>query len=151
MKAWNKEVFGDVEVCNQALIGEIKALDAREEINSLSYKEKLLQDQKGCELQKVMLMEEISWHKKSRVLCLMEGDQNTKFFHRMANYHRRNNFIMSISIDGTTFTSPEDNSASIVHFYEYLYSKSVCGDQCWMGCTLMFLIWSGLRVWWFLL
>ena len=37
------------------------------------------------------LLEEVSWRQKSREIWLKERDRNTKFFHQMANAHRRRN------------------------------------------------------------
>ena len=45
-------------------------------------------------------MEEASWRQKSRELWLKEGDRNTGFFYKLANAHRRRNFLRSISING---------------------------------------------------
>lgn len=69
LKLWNKEVFGHVGISKQDLLQEIAALDAREESHSLSDEEKLMWDQKRSKFQKAMLMKEISWRQKSRVLC----------------------------------------------------------------------------------
>ena len=52
------------------------------------------------ELEKTSLLEEICWRQKSRVLCIREGDKNTKFFHRIANSHRRFNSIDRLMVDG---------------------------------------------------
>ena len=38
-------------------------------------------------------LEDVSWRHKSREIWLKEGDRNTRFFHRMANSHRRRNSI----------------------------------------------------------
>ena len=52
------------------------------------------------ELEKVTLMEEIYWRHKSKVLYIREGDRNTRFFHRIANSHRRFNSIDRLLVDG---------------------------------------------------
>ena len=52
------------------------------------------------ELEKVTLMEEICWRQKSRVLCIREGDRSTKFFHHIANSHKRFNTIDRLMVDG---------------------------------------------------
>jgi len=44
---------------------------------------------------------ESSWHLKSRELCLAEGDNNMKFFHKVTSYKRNMNFIWEITnLDG---------------------------------------------------
>ena len=49
-------------------------------------------------------LEEIHWRQLSRELWLREGDRNTGYFHRMANAHRRVNFLDKIKINGVRLT-----------------------------------------------
>ena len=48
-------------------------------------------------------LEEISWRQKSRFLFVKEGDNNTRFFHQVANSHRRTNHIRGIEVDGVLY------------------------------------------------
>ena len=70
-------------------------------------------------------MEEICWRQKSRVLCIREGDRNTKFFHRVANSHRRFNSIDRLMVDGELSSDPEAIAECISRFYRQLYSENV--------------------------
>ena len=76
------------------------------------------------ELDKLAHLEETSWRQKSRVLWLKEGDNNTKFFHKMANSNRRRNFMKRVEVGGVVH---EDISAirdNVVCFYENLYQET---------------------------
>jgi hypothetical protein len=74
-------------------------------------------------LEKLLLMEEISWRQKSRVLWLKEGDKNSKFFHKIANSHRKTNTIDSLNINGITSTCQDEIREHISQFYEQLYME----------------------------
>ena len=56
---------------------------------------------------------------------MQEGDKNTKFFHRIANSHRRYNSISSLMINGEMSTDKEAISTSITQFYQDLYQEGV--------------------------
>jgi hypothetical protein len=121
LKVWNKEVFGDVGIKRQQLEGELQALDEKESLTSLSSAEQFRREGCQSELASVAHMEEVSWRQKSRVLWLKEGDNNTKFFHKMANSHRRYNYMEWVEVDGVIFEVEPEVREQVVHFYESLY------------------------------
>ena len=96
-------------------------LDVREETQPLTAEEKLEQVNLRTEIEKLTLLEEISWRQKSRMLHLREGDASTKFFHRMANSNRRNNGIESLMVDGTLSSDQGMIADCITQFFMNLY------------------------------
>ena len=54
------------------------------------------------------------------------GDLNTAFFHKMVNFRRRINNILSLSIDGVFSESPVPISLEIVKDFRNLYNKHAC-------------------------
>ena len=48
-------------------------------------------------------MEEISWRQKSRMLCIKEGDNNTKFFHKVANSRRKYNHLSFLEVGAVIY------------------------------------------------
>ena len=69
-------------------------------------------------------LEEVSWKQKPRSLWLKEGDNNTKFFHKMANSHRQYNYMDKVEVDGIVFEEESEIREKVVHFYESLYQES---------------------------
>ena len=95
-----------------------------EETRTLLEGEQHERDQAKADLERIMLMEEISWRQKSRLLCLKEGDKNMKFFHRLANSHHRNNTIGRLVVDGEEINNQDTIKEKIVEFYKALYLES---------------------------
>jgi hypothetical protein len=75
-------------------------LDAIEEVWALESEELAKKGEVSRELEACLLMEEVSRIQKSKILCLKEGNKCSKFFHSMANSHRRYNSVDSLLIDG---------------------------------------------------
>lgn len=52
-----------------------------------------------------------------------EGDNNTKFFHSVANARRTNNHISALTIDGNLCADPLKIEEEILQFFKQLYTK----------------------------
>ena len=76
------------------------------------------------ELDKLAHFEETSWRQKSRVLWLKEGDNNTKFFHKIANSNRRHNLMEKLEVDGIIYLEDSIIRDKAVQFYETLYMET---------------------------
>ena len=68
-------------------------------------------------------LEEISWRQKSKALFIKERDNNTRFFHRLANSHRRTNQIRGVEVEGALYEDESEVTNPIVDFYRKLYQK----------------------------
>ena len=99
---------------------DLSVLELTEDSRVLLEEERLELERVQGELEKATLMEEICWRQKSRVLCIREGDKNTKFFHRIANPHRRFNSIDRLMVDGDLSSNPKAIAGAISHFYRHI-------------------------------
>jgi hypothetical protein len=112
------EVFGNVESRKNILWKKLQELDVLAEVRSLTLEER---DQKAltqAEIEKTLLMEEICWRQKSRVLWLKEGDHNTRFFHKVANSHKINNSIVNLRVNGVLTNDKGVIKECITQFYK---------------------------------
>ena len=60
---------------------------------------------------------------KSRMLCIKEEDNNTKFFHKLANSHRTHNHLSILEADGVMYEEESKVAAQVVQFYKTLYHE----------------------------
>ena len=58
------------------------------------------------------------------MLCIKEGDNNTKFFHKVANSRRRYNHISMLEVNGVIYEDESKMAEQAVQFYKNLYKKT---------------------------
>jgi hypothetical protein len=124
LKKWNYHKFGNVSFKQQQLSCELEVLNLKEMQGGLSSIERDLRGSLLLELDKLAHFEETSWRQKSRVLWLKEGDNNTKFFHKIANSNRRRNLMEKLEVDGIVYSKESIIRDKAVQFYETLYTET---------------------------
>ncbi len=124
LKKRNKDSFGDVHHRKNCCMRDILELDVKEGREGLSSDEHLLREELKGEVTKLAHLAETSWRLKSRATWLKEGDNNTSFFHHMANSNRRKNYLGSLEVDGRIFEDKEDIKVQVDQFYHSLYQES---------------------------
>ena len=124
LEKWNKEEFGDLAFRKKCLLAELLGLDAKEDLRGLSIEEDSHRTQVKGDVAALATLEETFWRQKSRALFVKEGDNNTRFFHRLANSHRRTNHISSIEVDGVLYEDSPIVQSQVVQFYQNLYKET---------------------------
>ncbi|KAJ9681633.1 hypothetical protein PVL29_017839 [Vitis rotundifolia] len=123
LKNWNKEVFGLIENKKGEALNQIMYWDEKEKSAALSLEECEARKEARESYKSWVLREEISWRQKSRELWLKEGDNNTRFFHRMANAHSRRNWLSKLKVDGCWHSEQINLKNSVVGAFQKLYSE----------------------------
>ncbi|WMV20014.1 hypothetical protein MTR67_013399 [Solanum verrucosum] len=118
LKEWSKENRGNWRVRKEHLLEQIGRLEDIQEHRALTDDEQLLKAHIAMEY------EEIHWRQRSIIQWIKNGDKNTKFFHRMAISHKRNNTIESLVINGEESSDPVAIRNEIVEFYQILYKET---------------------------
>ena len=57
------------------------------------------------------------------MLCIKEGDNNTNFFHKVANYRRRYNHFSMWEVNGVIYEDKFEMANRAVQFYKNLYKE----------------------------
>ena len=117
----------------KTLVTKLMGLDAREELLGLSNEEQIHRIQLKGDIEQLASLEDISWRQKSRALYVKEGDNNTRFFHRLGNSHRNANFIKRIEVDGVIYEDELDVRSQLVLFYQGLFEETELGHPTMDG------------------
>jgi hypothetical protein len=76
------------------------------------------------ELWRVLEEEEIYWHKRSNHNWLLQGDNNTEYFHRFANGKKRKNMIFQIERGDEILHSEKEILAHASDYYRNLFGRA---------------------------
>ncbi|CAN6253863.1 unnamed protein product [Urochloa humidicola] len=98
----------------------VTALDLLEECRPLTSAELALR-RVGADALNMIAKEKLSiWRQRFSIKVVIQGDENTRFFHASATQRRRKNYISMLESDGHEHTS-HDSKATILHdFYHSL-------------------------------
>ena len=99
-------------------------MDVKEEEHDLSEVELGEKALLRSQIQNLLPLEEVLWRQKSRMLCIKEGDNNTKFFHKVANSRRRYNHISMLEVNEVIYEDESEMTDQAVQFYKNLYKES---------------------------
>ncbi|CAM8897571.1 unnamed protein product [Rhodiola kirilowii] len=125
--AWNKSTFGNIGKKLKETKLEFEKMDILQDQRILSPEEQLRRTTLRSRLWHLEAQEERLWRQKSRVNWLRSGDQNTRFFHRMATWRSKKNSIESLMFDGRRVDEPGELKSEIRRFFmEHFRKKDVC-------------------------
>jgi len=84
----------------------------------------------------ILEQEEIYWRQRAKERWAVEGDQNTKYFHRMATAHKRFNSIDSLEVDGSTIFDSGVIKEAIQKVYKKFYMELTTGGLTFSSMRL---------------
>ncbi|XP_026420639.1 uncharacterized protein LOC113316707 [Papaver somniferum] len=119
IRVWNKEVFGNIDRKFELTLDQIKLLDQLADEGSISMDQLDTRNHLKLKFEDIADMQEMHYRAKSRIQWQMEGDRNTKYYHRIAKSRRRRNTFSKLRIEGSWVEDKKTIKDSIVsHFQE---------------------------------
>ncbi|WMV07496.1 hypothetical protein MTR67_000881 [Solanum verrucosum] len=99
LREWSKSAQGNSALQKQNIVNQLAEFEEVQDQRTLGEEEIHSKAELKLEFENIAKYEEIAWRQRSRVNWLKQGDNNTKFFHRTANSHRRYNNIDELNVD----------------------------------------------------
>ncbi|KAL4190676.1 hypothetical protein AMTRI_Chr07g76910 [Amborella trichopoda] len=124
LKSWSQSRPRNYTQIKSSLLNSIQDFDL-EEARPLSDSKAQLRTQAKLDYLSTLKKEELFWYQRSRVKWLKARDQNTAFFHRIANCRRRENLISTLKVNNNVLTQPLDIEAAILNYFRLLYTAPV--------------------------
>ena len=120
-KGWGSDKFGHTKKRKKVIKDELASIEAMEEQGPLDHDTLVKRASLSGELQQLMVNEELYWLQQSHETWLLKGDQNTAFYHRIANGKKHKNTIHSFSCGDTTIEGTDNLLNHATHYYKELF------------------------------
>ena len=98
-------------------------LDRLEETTYLSPKDFQIYFTCRQKLHQIYKNEEIYWKQRAKIRWLKDEDNNTQFFHKTANHHKKNNWITHISQNGQSLYDHDQMMKTFFDYFKGLFGK----------------------------
>jgi len=132
------EMFcGHLDTKLGALVEKFKVLDVKQQLQSPSRAERFERLDVKKEISLVWKWVDNFWRQRAKQHWNFGADQNTKFFHRVANNRRKFNTIHSICVDVVSFN--DNPSVKSVPIPTISFSMRIQGDRSSKSsCMILF-------------
>jgi hypothetical protein len=97
LKGWNNNVVGHYKKLKKDLISRIDILDKASETSGLSDTDRLVKLDLESNLKKIVDEENISLKQKASNKFMLDGDENSKYFHLLAKHKKKTQNLNSFS------------------------------------------------------
>jgi hypothetical protein len=106
---------------------ELHLQQVQMQIQVRGHNDTLLQEEKtaSANLEDALSKQEAFWQEKARLTWHLEGDRNTKYFHRLAKIKTSTKHITSLQDGETIITDQNRISDHVVNFYKNLFCANV--------------------------
>lgn len=123
IKTWEREVFGKVDRQIESIISELAVLDDLADKKLISTFQESKRLNLKQEFETIADRRHIMMLQKSGNSWDLDGDRNTKFYHRIVKMRRRNNTIHSLNINGHLTDNKELIKSSITDYFSSLFTE----------------------------
>jgi hypothetical protein len=103
------------------IYGDLMQLEIMEEINTLIEQQVRKRMLLNAELMKILDEEEAYWFKRGHESFLLKGDNNTDFFHKVANGRKRKQTIYTLQKKGVLISGTENLLIHATDYYKALF------------------------------
>jgi hypothetical protein len=121
LKSWNKMQFGDVNA--SAITADQNLQRIQSDIQIMGPTDVLLAEEKLASkvYEDVLIRQKVFWQEKAKVKWHLDGDRNTKYFHRLAKIKSSTKTITSLQDGDTVITEQNHIADHIVNYYKNLF------------------------------
>jgi hypothetical protein len=141
IRSWSKETYGVMDHKINILVEDIRDLDVKGELVSLTEKEVVLRKKLFVDLWHLLKSKELMIVQRSRARWLKEGDANTSYFHKCMKARGSCNSIRALRVGDVWLESPVLIRQATVDFFKDLFRVSL-----WQRPTLDGLVFPTLSV-----
>jgi hypothetical protein len=124
LRGWDKNMNKVYKKEKKEVTLKIEQLDRKAETTKLLPHEVDLKHCLNARLLQLLREEEIKWYQMSKLDKLLQGDNNTKYFHLVANGKHRKTRIFQLEDNGQIIKGDENLKSYITQFYKTLFGPS---------------------------
>jgi hypothetical protein len=128
LRGWAKHTTGIYRKEKKSLISLIDLLDKKVETSILSDNEINMKHYLKGRLVTLLREEEIKWYERAKVQNLLQGDDNTRFFHLIATNKYRKQHIFRLEQEDGIIVGDNKLKRYITRYYKNLFGQPVESD-----------------------